>query len=517
MSVSLKLLCVHPGPLLYSKVFLRLEPLGLELVAAAARRAGHTVRLIDLQASPLRLFDRLLRDWRPDAIALSCNYLPNIPEIVELAKRAKALLPQVFVFAGGHSLSFTAAEVLSHGSGAIDCILRGEGEAAVPMLLDAVSAGGRHLAHVPGAVFVGGQGAPPRFVDNLDDILPARDLLANRRRYFLGRMDPCASIEFSRGCPWDCSFCSAWTFYGRSYRVKSPEVAADELAGIHEPGIFIVDDVAFIRPEHGLAIGEAIARRGLKKRYYLETRADVLLRHKNVFRLWRDLGMEFMFIGVEAIDEDGLSRFRKRTALGQNFEALEFARSLGVNVAINLIAEADWDHDRFRVVREWCSEIPEIVNISVSTPYPGTELWHTQTANLTTLDYRLFDIQHAVVPTRLPLDQFYAELVATQRVLHTKHLGWAIVRQLSGDIARLLLKGQTNFVRSLWKFDSVFDAKLLLADHARPVSYAMDPPPPPGKPYQARDLYVHAPAGRRSRAIDDATERFVDQTRSGAA
>ena len=513
MTARLKLLCVHPGPLLYSS----LEPLGLELVAAAARRAGHAVRLIDLQVAPLRLFDRLLSDWRPDVIALSCNYLPNIPEIVDLAKRVRRLLPDVFVFAGGHSVSFTAAEVLSHGTGAIDCILKGEGEAAVPVLLDAVAAGRRDLAHVPGAVFVGGEGAPPRFVDDLDGILPARDLLANRRKYFLGRMDPCASIEFSRGCPWDCAFCSAWTFYGRSYRIKSPEVAADELARINEPGIFIVDDVAFIRAEHGLAIGEAIARRGLKKRYYLETRADVLLRHKEVFRLWRDLGMEFIFIGVEAIDEDGLNRFRKRVALGQNFEALEFARSLGVNVAINLIAEADWDHDRFRIVREWCLEIPEIVNISVSTPYPGTELWHTQAANLTTRDYRLFDIQHAVLPTRLPLGQFYAELVATQRVLHMKHLGWAIVRQMSGNIARLLLKGQTNFVRSLWKFDTVFDPKLLLADHARPIAYAMAPPPAPGTPYQVRDLYVHAPAGRKGRAIDDVTERFVDQTRGGAA
>ena len=107
--------------------------------------------------------------------------------------------------------------------------------------------------------------------------------------------------------------------------------------------------------------------------------------------------------------------------------------------------------------------------------------------------------------------------MATQRVLNMKHLGWAIVRQLAGHIARLLLRGQTNFVRSLWKFDTVFDAKLLLADHARPVTYAMAPPPAPGTPYRARDLYVHAPAGRKGRAIDDATERFVDQTRSGAA
>jgi hypothetical protein len=51
----------------------------------------------------------------------------------------------------------------------------------------------------------------------------------------IGELDPCASIEFSRGCPWDCSFCSAWTFYGRTYRKASPEAAAAELASIREP------------------------------------------------------------------------------------------------------------------------------------------------------------------------------------------------------------------------------------------------------------------------------------------
>src|SRR5260221_348956 len=80
-------------------------------------------------------------------------------------------------------------------------------------------------------------------VETLDAIRPARDLLAGRRRYFIGTLDPCASIEFARGCPWDCTFCSAWTFYGRTYRVASPEVIAEELARIREPGVFIVDDV----------------------------------------------------------------------------------------------------------------------------------------------------------------------------------------------------------------------------------------------------------------------------------
>ena len=52
----MKVLCVHPGPLMYTKIFLRLEPLGLELVAAAVRAAGHEVRLIDLQVESHRAF-----------------------------------------------------------------------------------------------------------------------------------------------------------------------------------------------------------------------------------------------------------------------------------------------------------------------------------------------------------------------------------------------------------------------------------------------------------------------------
>ena len=78
--------------------------------------------------------------------------------------------------------------------------------------------------------------------------------------------------------------------------------------------------------EHGFAIGEAIARKGVRKRYYLETRGDVLLRSKEAFKFWKSIGMEYMFLGIEAIDEDGLRKFRKRVPLGRNFEALEFAR-----------------------------------------------------------------------------------------------------------------------------------------------------------------------------------------------
>jgi hopanoid C-3 methylase len=513
----MKLLAVHPSCLMYSKIYLRLEPLGLELVAAAARKEGHSVQVIDLQSESHRDYFRILDRWQPEAVAYSCNYLANVPEILDLAKETRKKLPDCLIMIGGHSASFTARELLEHGEGAVDCILKGEGEPVITDVLAAAQSDRRSLHKVPGVMTLDGDGPRPRFVESLDDLLPARDLLRHRRRYFIGVLDPCASIEFSRGCPWDCVFCSAWTFYGRSYRTKSPERVIDELATIGEPGIFLLDDVAFIQAEHGMRIAELIARKGIRKKYYLETRGDILLRNKQVFQFWRDIGLEYMFLGIEAIDEAGLKQFRKRVSLSKNFEALEFARSLGVSVAINIIADPSWDRERFRVIRQWCMEIPEIVNISVNTPYPGTESWRTESRNLSTRDYRLFDIQHAVLPTKLELPEFYRELVETQRVLSLKHLGFAALRETAGIAAGRLIRGQTNFVQMLWKFNSVYNPELQIADHRQPVKYEISLPPPHTDHPDRQSMYIHLSRGRSSREIDHLTEEFVESTRMGAA
>jgi magnesium-protoporphyrin IX monomethyl ester (oxidative) cyclase len=116
--------------------------------------------------------------------------------------------------------------VLGQAEGAIDAVVRGEGEVGATELLARVPDGA--AAEAPGAVTLDGSGPAPRLLDSIDRPLPARDLLTRRHRYFIGVLDPAASVELTRGCPWDCSFCSAWTFYGRSYRRMSPEAG-----GVH--------------------------------------------------------------------------------------------------------------------------------------------------------------------------------------------------------------------------------------------------------------------------------------------
>jgi len=487
---------------MYSELYLRLEPVGLERVAAAARAAGHDVRLMDLQIFSHDDYRRALADFRPQAVGFSLNYLANVPEVVDLAKETRRLAPDCFVMTGGHSGSFIAQELLEHADGAIDCVVRGEGEVITPRVLEAIHDPRLHT--LPGVVTREGQGPAPTLLDDLDRFLPARDMAARRHKYFIGVLDPCASAELTRGCPWDCSFCSAWTFYGRSYRKSSPERAAADLASIREPNVFLVDDVAFIHPEHGFAIGEELERRRVRKRYYLETRCDVLIKNRELFAYWKKLGLFYMFLGIEALDEEALKLHRKRITIGENFEALEIAREIGLTVAVNIIADCNWDERQFEIVREWAMTVPEIVNLTVATPYPGTEIWFTESRRLTSRDYRLFDVAHAVLPTRMPLDKFYAELVKTQEIMNRKHLGWGAIPKYGFPAVRALLRGQTNYVKMLWKFAKVVNGNLQYSDHQRPVRYEMKPPKPAVAKPNPAELFVHLPEGLRRKTATPA-------------
>ena len=119
----MKILGVHPGPFFFhTTIFVRLEPLGLALIGEAVRRMGHEIRLLDLQIESHANFLKTLRDFQPDVVMFACNYLANVPDVVDLAKTTKERLPGSFVVVGGHSASFIAEEVLEHGGGAIDCV-----------------------------------------------------------------------------------------------------------------------------------------------------------------------------------------------------------------------------------------------------------------------------------------------------------------------------------------------------------------------------------------------------------
>ena len=144
---------------------------------------------------------------------------------------------------------------------------------------------------------------------------------------------------------------------------------------------------------------------------------------------------------MEAIDAEGSRPYRKRVSPDDNFQALEIARTLGITVAINLIADPAWDEARFEAVRGVGPGRPEIVHLTVATPYPGTEIWHTESR---AADHaRLPAVRHpARRRCRRPCrwSSSTRSWCSTQAVINRKHLGLGprcgARRILAGNLAR---------------------------------------------------------------------------------
>src|SRR4030095_12689727 len=98
---AMRVLLVHPSALMYSELYLRLEPIGSERRAASIRASGHEVRLLDLQIFTAADYRAELASFRPQVVGFSMNYLANAPEIIDFAKETKRLLPDCFFVIGG--------------------------------------------------------------------------------------------------------------------------------------------------------------------------------------------------------------------------------------------------------------------------------------------------------------------------------------------------------------------------------------------------------------------------------
>ena len=79
------------------------------------------------------------------------------------------------------------------------------------------------------------------------------------------------------------------------------------------------------------------------------------------------------------------------------------------------------------------------------------------------------------------------------------------------------MRGQTNFIKTIYKSKDAYNMEPLLRDHEDPFKYGITLPPPPVGKVDPKSLYVHQPAGRKGRAIDKSTEDFVDRTRMGVS
>jgi radical SAM superfamily enzyme YgiQ (UPF0313 family) len=397
--------------------FFRIEPLGLEYIAAALEAGGHRVTIRDLRFS--RPVEQIVAAVRPALVGVACMHALEIDDTRTLIRRLRRVLPDVPVIVGGHS---AAAHPDPFFKEAITGICLDDGERAVPALVEAM-AQGRPIDAVPGWMVMTPDGparTPDPDVDyQLDAVpLPSRGLVAGwRHRYACFHHRPAYLIETARGCPFRCSFCSVWQLFGRTFRDRSIDAVCRDFEQTGSE-IFIADDLFWHHASRSRALAEALRKRGVRKNWILvQSRVDVVANHPELLEAWRPLAREFdIFFGLEAATDRGLAALVKDTTVNRTADAVGVARERGFGVTGNFVIDPDWDESDFEalwtfVARHGLSR----AGFTILTPLPGTKYYDDSRARIRAVDWSQFDMHHLLWEPKLGVQRFFELYCETWR------------------------------------------------------------------------------------------------------
>ncbi len=407
------------------------EPLGLECVAGVLERDGHEVRIIDLRLDGFEKGMAKCESYAPELVGFQCNFTTERYRLVRATREVRRRAPRAFTLVGGHDCS---RDPHWFNDSSIDAVAIGDGEEIVAAIVNAVERRA-DLATVPGMMLNTAGG--PRFTppstarSELDTLpLPARHLVSEYAdQYYINFRKPLALLETARGCPFSCNFCSVWKFHDSTFRMKSAGQVVRELETISAPNIFVTDDIFWMHHARSLEMARVIRASGIRKFYTVQTRTDIICKFPELIDEWRECGNLAVFLGVEKVDDAGLASVNKLNKASHNERAIEILKQRDVGFTCNFIVDPTWQREDFQKLKDWI-EAHATYNsgFSILTPLPGTDLWDEAKANVNTQDWELFDIVHSVLPTTLPIDEFYQEYSALWRhalAVRYKHRGRA--------------------------------------------------------------------------------------------
>lgn len=388
-------------------VFLH-EPLALEYLGAGLKQDGHEVIVLDARIDPD--IDGAFRRFQPQVVGIT-GYTNQVPIVKDIARRIKAMAPDAFVVVGGHHATVMPQDF---NETCIDLVVIGEGVGTMREIVKRPERG-RAWRDIPG---LGIPGDPMRFTGKrahpeLDSLpFPDRTLTERyRKHYFNEWLKPLASIRTSLGCTSRCNFCALWAITDGKYLRRSPESVVEELKTLRETNVFFCDDESMCDVRRMKQLGDLIRAAGIRKKFFLYARADTIVRHPELFRQWRDIGLTQAFVGMESFTDRRLQDLNKGITTAQQAEAARILDGLGILLYANFVVDPAFSRADFRSLVRYIRQLDlKYASFSVLTPLPGTTLYQEQESRLLTKRHEMFDFIHAVLPTALPLQEFYAEL-----------------------------------------------------------------------------------------------------------
>jgi anaerobic magnesium-protoporphyrin IX monomethyl ester cyclase len=360
-------------------------PLALLALAPIAEQRGLKVDIIDSTIDAhyrQRILDQL---DRAVCVGISIVTGPMIIEAIEVARAVKTARPSVPVILGGWHPSTLAGQSLA--APYIDIVVRGQGEVTFGEILD------RLLTHsslesLQGCSYRTAEGRivhnPPRPTTNIAELPP--------KAYHLVDIEPYATLSgrrwiyytSSHGCPYDCSFCSNASLYGRAWNALPADRVVRELVDVVQrfrlEMVSIVDDNFLVDRQRGVDIAAGLIESGVKFDWFIQTTANFLLRSSDEdVRLMRQSGLSRVFIGAESGSDDVLKsvnkvRFQATKVL---HDVAEKCYSAGITCTFSLIfgLPGETEDDRrqtLAMIRHIKSRYPTTeFHSNIYTPYPG--------------------------------------------------------------------------------------------------------------------------------------------------
>lgn len=389
---------------------------GLSSIAANVNREICEVKILDLVAVRFKAdsyFKKYIQKNHFDVIGFSCMVF-QYSEMLELAKIARSIIPNVKTVLGGYHATVDYEEILqSRDMDYFDFVVRGEGEVAFRRIIEAIYHGSSY-ENIPGVSFI----KDGRIVHNpaselidLDDLkIPDRDCRVIRNRSFRIFQYQGDVVETTRGCTFTCNYCTITKMYGRSYRKFSVERILKDIQDAKDHGaraVFFTDDNIVLNETHFEELCDGIIASGLNDIKYL-TQASVqgFSRNYHLPKLMRKAGFEWVFLGIESDSDDTLKFFSKDNQFNTS-ETEVVVKALQKNdifvIGGFIVGTPSDDKESLWKTYEYTKKLGmDMALFFTLTPYPGTELRQELLDGnyITNLhDYSLYDCVNANIRT----------------------------------------------------------------------------------------------------------------------
>lgn len=359
-----------PGTNVFS--FARIPLLGLPILGGILQKMKLEVKIFCENLASI--------NWqevsKADLVGISSltSLAPRAYQIVKEVKRiAKETKREIRVVMGGPHPTFLPEEALLSGA---DFVVRHEGEETLKELVESLQGtGSKSLNEIPGLSYRDGgeiKHNPNRpLIMDLDQIpLPDFSLIEGVKKINI------FPVQTSRGCPYDCEFCSVTQMFGRKFRYRNPENIIREMEKINpQRHIFIVDDNFSGNPTRTLALLETMKKSGIKREWSTQERVSIAQKPE-ILKMMKETGCSRLYQGIESFNPEALNEWNKGQTPEQIKQAVPIIHSYGLSIHGMLIqgGDADTPETIERTITETIRCDVDTAQFFILTPPPGTRI-----------------------------------------------------------------------------------------------------------------------------------------------